>query len=266
MALVSIIVPVYNAENYIERCIHSIINQTYKKYELILVNDGSTDHSLEKIRKYNAIIINKKNGGVSSARNEGLKIATGDYIMFVDSDDWLDPHCLEQIIKNDADIIRYNAVYEYASGESEMIAEDFDDYHYINKKDFSKDVYPKMLTGIKMNSVWRNLYRRKVIENLYFDEDMLTAEDLIFNIDAYTKANSFLYINKPFYHYMQLSDGITGNGISVLRKYQCNIRVSITLMKKLKEWNMLNISNIFLVLVRPMVITVSKLKKSKHKR
>lgn len=266
MALVSIIVPVYNAEKYIERCINSIINQSYRNIELILVNDGSTDSSLEKIKRYNAIIIDKKNGGVSSARNEGLKAATGDYIMFVDSDDWLDSHCVEQIIEKDADIIRYNTIYEYASGKSEVMPDDFNDCRCIGKKDFSKEVYSKMLTGIKLNSVWRNLYKRKVIENLYFDECMQTAEDLIFNIEAYTRANSFLYINRPFYHYMQLSDGITGNGISVLRKYRCNIKVSITLMKKLKKWNMLNIYNIFLALIRPIAITVSKLKKSKHKR
>ncbi|HHV12444.1 MAG TPA: glycosyltransferase [Clostridiales bacterium] len=266
MALVSVIVPVYNAEKYIEKCIDSIVNQTYKEIELILVNDGSTDQSLEKIKKYNAIVIDKKNGGASSARNEGLRRATGDYIMFLDSDDWLDPHCVEHIMKNQADIIRFNIVYEYASGASEIMPADFNDCQYIDKKDFSKEIYYKILTGIKMNSVCRNFYKREVIEHLYFDEGLDTAEDLIFNIEAYTKANSFLYVHKPFYHYMQISNGITGNGISVLTKYKCNIKVSMLLIKKLKGWNMLNFRNVFLAFSRPVAITVSKLTKSKNKR
>ena len=124
MALVSIIIPIYNAEKYIEKCIDSIVDQTYKKIELILVNDGSTDNSLEKIKRYDAIIIDKKHEGVSRARNEGLKAATGDYIMFVDSDDWLDSRCVEEIIKSDADITRYNIVYEYASGDSKIMPAD----------------------------------------------------------------------------------------------------------------------------------------------
>ena len=116
-----------------------------------------------------------------------------------------------------------------------------------------------------MNSVCRNLYKRTVIRNLYFDEYMQTAEDLIFNMEACTNAESFLYINKPFYHYRQLIHGITGSGISVSTKYLCNIKVSIALIKKLKTWNMLNLMNIFLALLRPVAITVSKLQQSKHK-
>lgn len=90
----SVIVPIYNISSYIDQCVESIINQTYKNIEIILVNDGSKDKSLEKIREWESrdtriIVIDKPNGGLSSARNEGLKHATGDYVFYVDGDDWL---------------------------------------------------------------------------------------------------------------------------------------------------------------------------------
>lgn len=105
MDLISIIVPVYNVEKYLEHCLNSIINQTYKNLEIILVNDGSTDNSLEicesfKQKDSRIKIITKGNGGLSSARNEGLKIAKGNYISFVDSDDWIDADFIKALYNN----------------------------------------------------------------------------------------------------------------------------------------------------------------------
>ena len=113
MSKISIIVPVYNVESYLSNCIDSILNQTFKDFELILVNDGSTDKSLEICKHYKNMddrifIIDKKNGGLSSARNAGLDIIKGEYIGFVDSDDYIHPQMYEllykQIIENEADI------------------------------------------------------------------------------------------------------------------------------------------------------------------
>ena len=102
--LVSIIIPIYNVEKYLTKCIESVINQTYKNLEIILVNDGSTDNSKEIIDKYSLIdsrikVINKKNGGLSEARNAGIEIAKGDYIGFLDSDDWIELNMYEKLYK-----------------------------------------------------------------------------------------------------------------------------------------------------------------------
>ena len=116
---ISIIVPVYNVEDYIERCLYSLVNQTYKNIEIIVINDGSTDKSLEIAKKFcekdsRIKIYTKKNGGLSAARNFGLKKITGDYVMFVDSDDWLELKALKQLSKymNDYDILCFNYIIE----------------------------------------------------------------------------------------------------------------------------------------------------------
>ena len=115
MAKISVIVPVYNTEKYIKKCIESIINQTYKDIEIIIVNDGSEDSSEKIIESYidknvNIIYLKKENGGLSDARNYGLKRATGDYICFVDSDDYLDNHTIEKLkpyIEKNIDLIKF---------------------------------------------------------------------------------------------------------------------------------------------------------------
>lgn len=116
---ISIIIPVYNVEEYIEQCLESVINQTLKEIEIIIVNDGTQDNSMKKIERFlsdkRIVVIDKENGGVSSARNVGLEIAKGEYIAFVDSDDFIDKIMLEKIYKNTeerdiiiSDIVEYN--------------------------------------------------------------------------------------------------------------------------------------------------------------
>lgn len=118
--LVSIIVPVYNVENYIFKCLSSIINQSYKNLEILIVDDGSEDNSINIAKELidgRCVILKKENGGLSSARNYGLKRATGSYIMFVDSDDWLEKNAIELLLtnikKNNADIVQGEAIYFY---------------------------------------------------------------------------------------------------------------------------------------------------------
>ena len=106
----SIIIPVYNVEKYIVKCIESVINQTYKNYEIIIVNDGTKDKSINLIKNYNITLINQKNQGLSVARNNGIKKATGDYILFLDSDDYLEPELFEKLnenITNKPDLVRF---------------------------------------------------------------------------------------------------------------------------------------------------------------
>lgn len=129
----SIIVPVYNVEDYIEKCLESIKNQTYKDYEVIIVNDGSKDKSIEKAKKYPYKIINQKNMGLSAARNTGIKHATGDYLIFLDSDDYIEKDLLRQInnsLKNDPDIVRFQIREVYEDGKKI----DYKEEKFTNKK------------------------------------------------------------------------------------------------------------------------------------
>lgn len=129
----SIIVPVYNVEDYIEKCLESIKNQTYKDYEVIIVNDGSKDKSIEKAKKYPYKIINQKNMGLSAARNTGVKQSTGEYIIFLDSDDYIEKDLLKEInksLKNNPDMVRFQIREVYEDGKKI----DYKEEKFTNKK------------------------------------------------------------------------------------------------------------------------------------
>ena len=169
--LISVIIPIYNVEGYLCRCLDSVLGNTYSKLEIICVNDGSTDSCLEILERYGKedpriVIIDKKNGGLSSARNCGLRAATGEYIAFVDSDDWVAPYYFEYLLRAitecDADmsmcgIVRTkdDAVFESGGYSADIIS------------------VKKMVTvhGYRL-FVCRRLFRHKMIENLYFDENV----------------------------------------------------------------------------------------------
>ena len=207
--LFSIIIPIFNVEEYLERCLESIINQTYKNLEIILVNDGSTDNSLEICTTYSnkdnrIIIINKENSGPSEARNIGIKKATGDYIIFVDSDDTIVPNTCdffyEHIKKNpNIDIICSN-------------------YQYIGQKKPKQRIFNipkdnKLLSGyefIKLQlkdnklfiEVWRNTYRRSLLleNNLFFMVGIL-HEDELWTPITFMNAKTIFVTNNIHYNY-----------------------------------------------------------------
>ncbi len=264
---VSVIVAMYKAEKYLKRCIESIISQSETQIEIILVNDGSPDRSGEMAQEYAANdhrikVIHKENGGVASARNYGLRNACGRYIVFVDSDDWIDKDfikiLLEKSIELDADIVRCNICYERLNGISHYGVSDFPDKFFIKKPDFKEYIYYKMLVGIQMNSVWRTLYKRKVLQGLSFDEKLETCEDLVFSIKACTNAQSFAFVDLPLYHYCQNNEGLTGRGLDLKVRFRCNFYVNKILYEYLKIWNMNTLKNRMLVYLRIANITFSK--------
>lgn len=268
---ISVIVPIYNKESRLDICIESLLQQTYNNLEIILINDGSIDRSSEIINFYyqkhpNIIrVINQENQGVASARNKGLIEATGDYIMFLDADDYLHTCSIEKVLQDaeesNADITRFKAIYKYSDGTEIIEKDDFPHMLLINKKDFKIYIYEKMIMGMKMNAIWKTLYKKSVINGILFREDMITAEDLVFNIDVFSKANSFMYLPYPYYYYYQSNEGLTGRGITVFRKYRCNFKVSIILLKHLKQWEMFSLSNIVKSFLRLFYLTFSKIKR-----
>ena len=214
--LISVIVPVYNVEKYLNRCIDSILNQTFKQIEIILVDDGSTDNSPIICDEYcdryeNIKVIHKENNRVSAARNDGIKIASGKYIALVDSDDWIEPNMLEEMYNKAeefhtdmtmCDLKKVGVESEYTV--SQPIREGYYDRNMIETELFPCLIMFENIEFPPTISNWTCLFRREfLIENdLFYDEDVHYCEDSIFGSKAMYNANGFYYMkNKYFYNY-----------------------------------------------------------------
>lgn len=209
MEKISIIVPIYNVETYLRDCMETIINQTYKEIEIILVNDGSTDSSLEICNEYaekndKIKIVSKKNGGLSDARNVGLEYATGKYIMFVDSDDYLAFNSCEVLynaIKDtEFDFVTANFAFTNNDGtpwKKPMFGDKFENT-ILDISDYKKSFY------LVNSTVWNKIFRKEFIDknNLKFEYGLL-AEDAVFTTKAFLKAKTTYYIKDIVYYYRQ---------------------------------------------------------------
>ena len=201
--LVSVIIPVYNVEAYIERSINCILSQTYKNIELILVNDGSTDNSLEIMHKFSdcCLIIDKNNGGASTARNEGLKSASGKYLYFMDSDDIITDNAIELLVANmeaynsDMCCFRYKTIGQ--DGKESLLGSNYS-YTYLDNVDIIiKDAL--LVKNIK-TAPWSRMYRTDVIKsnNIFFvngiiNEDSVFTDMLVPHLKVVTFINDVLY-------------------------------------------------------------------------
>lgn len=206
--LVSIIIPVYNAEKYIEKCLNSIINQTYTNLEIILINDGSNDNTekiCDEFRKNDKriLLFSKENSGVSSSRNIGIKCAKGEYITFVDADDWLEfdyiTKAMELIKKTKCDMLKTN--YQIFETENN---------HYISYQysdNYCKIDHNRMLKILTIdgnfNCVWGTFYKNSIFKNnnLEFDENISFGEDLLFQVKNYKLFKKIYWLNLPGYIY-----------------------------------------------------------------
>lgn len=213
--LISVIVPVYNAEKYLTRCIDSICNQTYNNLEIILVNDGSTDtskHLCEELLKKDARLklINQNNGGSSIARNTGLENATGDFISFIDSDDYIEKVMLEQMLNL---IIEHNIDVVEIERNSESNSKIFDNNFTI------EDTITAAERIIKTTSfqVWKRLYRKSVVENMRFIPNII-HQDVFFTVDVLNKVSSIGFLNSKLYIYNRESMGIIRSKYSAMKR------------------------------------------------
>ena len=199
---ISVIIPAYNTAKYIKRCIVSLLNQTYKNIEIIVINDGSTDNTLEMAKQFNITVLDKENGGVSSARNMGLKIATGDYICFVDADDYVEKNYIESVVnilnENNYDIVETPLLFE-ASIKNKIV--NYTEYKLEGeKKSFNFD---QEYFNNELRYVIGVFYRKETIYNIYFDESVRCYEDGMFNLKAKLNSKSYYFYPKCFYHYVQ---------------------------------------------------------------
>jgi len=222
MSKISIIVPIYNVEEYLEKCIKSILNQSFKEFELILVDDGSPDKCGEICDNYlnldNRVkVIHKENGGLSSARNAGLKIANGEYVAFVDSDDWIEDIMYEKLYniiqKNNADI----AQCKYLKAFDENIQSTLDNnvnIEIIRNFDALNNLYNERY--IETVVTWNKLYKRSLFNGIEFpngkiNEDEFTTHKLLY------KANKIILYDKEMYYYRQTPNSIMNNKFNLKR-------------------------------------------------
>lgn len=212
--LISVIVPVYNVERYLEKCVNSIVNQTYKNLEIILVNDGATDSSGDLCDKLAMIdnrikVYHKENGGLSDARNYGVERATGEYVGFVDSDDYIDAEMYEKLYeaikKENVDVAECSLKVIYP-GKIELFT---DEKYY---KVLGKTEYLEEYLTIKkiFGSVWTKLIKSDVAKKLVFPKGKL-YEDTYYAYDLINIANTFVLIDSPSYNYLMRENSITNS-------------------------------------------------------
>ena len=211
-ALLSVIIPVYNVEPYLEQCLDSVVNQTYKNLEIICINDGSTDNSLKILEKYQKKdnrmkIIDQKNKGVAAARNAGLDAATGEYITFVDSDDYLELNAYEEAMKvmlktNNVDIVEFNV--NVFSEDSNPVT--------INRTNCTAKFFENIFNAkASAPSVWNKVFKFDRIKkmNIRFPNGLVN-DDTFFSTAAVMCSNNTTFINIPFYNYRIFGNSITG--------------------------------------------------------
>lgn len=220
-SLISVIVPIYNVEKYLDRCVDSIINQTYKNLEIILVDDGSPDNCPKMCDDYAKIdnrikVVHKENGGLSDARNVGMEVATGEYVSFIDSDDYISldfyETLLQTMIDNDSDIVECSVVKFYENEKFDEYSDDLKVTNYdtldgleglINENPFKQHV-------------WNKLYKSNIVLDIPYAVGKLN-EDEFWTYQIFGKAKKVTRINKTMYYYFQRGSSIMGNGYNIRR-------------------------------------------------
>lgn len=212
--MISVIVPIYNAEKYLDKCLTSIVNQTYSDIEIILINDGSTDESLAICEKYKQddnriVVVSKQNEGLVRARKDGIRIAKGEYVTFVDADDWIDITTYEKVYTGMADIIAYGLMEEYEHYSKSKI-NTIEDGIY-NKKEIRSKIILRMLStevffefGMLPNLVCKLIKKSLLLETMDDVSDNVTiGEDVDFFFRTVYKAESVIIKTDTLYHYRQ---------------------------------------------------------------
>lgn len=222
MKKVSIIVPIYNSENFLEKCINSLISQTYSNIEIIAINDGSKDDSLKILKRLakkdqRIKIIDKENTGVSDSRNKGLDIASGDLIMFCDSDDWYETDTVEKSVRfiSNNDCLRYNERIVYSNGKI------INTFSKIKKENPSLIIHGMLNFDIKAH-IFNFVYKKSIIDkySIRFDTKLCYLEDEHFIINYMNKINTIKFIDDNLYNYYENLNSVTNNIDSIIKNFK----------------------------------------------
>ena len=240
---VSVIIPIYKVEKYLDRCVESIVNQTYKNLEIVLVDDGSPDNCpamcdswAEKDSRIK--VVHKKNGGLPDARNAGIDVATGEYLLFVDSDDWIEMQTLTGLIKvideQDVDFVTFRAVWDGRKGIPDGTPCTYEKSRevgigYYDKERIEKEIYPRVLVTPDLYfgpilSACFSIYRKKFLDenNIRFDAEIKYSEDHVFSSRIAVFAESFYVTDEYYYHYCfngaSISQSFHGDAFEIAKK------------------------------------------------
>ena len=217
--LISVIVPIYNVENLLERCVDSIIGQTYDKLEIILVNDGSPDNSAKICESYarkddRVRVLHKRNGGLSSARNEGLEIANGDLVSFIDSDDWISPNYFEVLYdlinKGNSDISVCD--YEKIFSDNQTITNNRITTHLFSTKEALEGLSGKF--NRQLVPAWGSLYKKYLFDSIRFPVGKIHEDEFVAH-EVINKASKVSLTTEKLLYYWQRDDSIMGSGFKV---------------------------------------------------
>ncbi len=262
MKKVSVIIPVYNSEKYLTKCIESVLGQTYDAFELILVDDGSIDRSRDICQVYEKIdsrilILFQENRGASSARNAGLKYATGDYLLFVDSDDWIDNNLLENVVKKaeiyQADVVVFGWQCENRTKEIQYKIIQMDTIlsgvNIVEKIIEDDDVYGG---GYTWNKLW-NMKKIKEHEN-QFDEFLFAYEDKVFAISNYIHLNRVLLVPEVYYHYLMREESLSHH-----KKFHWDVAENALLAQERVMDVLMNYKKLYKVALKKYYVSVAEL-------
>lgn len=221
---ISVIIPVYNVETYLSKCIESVLHQTYSDFELLLIDDGSTDNSgsicdMYKEKDNRIRVFHKKNEGVSKARNLALDNASGEFVIFVDSDDWIEPSTFELVLKQleNFDILFFDIIWHYE--DNSIRTNSAGNFCVTNKENVEKSIFRLIhnLTDVNLFGFTVNkIFRKSIIDKckIRFIENLSISEDEIFTMEYCLNISSLKYFAYPLYHYIWKQQGLT-------HKYKC---------------------------------------------
>lgn len=231
--LVSIIIPVYNAAPYLAACLETIRRQRYEKIEILLVNDGSKDASLNICEMYARVdprirVVDKPNSGVSSSRNLAIGQARGTYLQFVDSDDWLDRNAtrllVERAQETDADLVISH--FCRVSGEKITVSGFLNQYNVMNQHEFARRLMEEP-ASFYYGVMWNKLYRTDLIlqHNIRCNESLHWSEDFLFNLEYIRYAERFAALETPVYYYRKNENSITNSALTVTNTVQTKLEL-----------------------------------------
>ncbi len=247
--LISVIIPTYNNEKYISRCIDSIINQTYQNIEIIIINDGSNDNTENIINSYaqkdeRIIPINKENTGVSNTRNIGIMNANGKYITFIDSDDWIEKNFIEEmyksIVRENVEIVRCNYFLHKNNKKIERKIKNLEYKKYENDLEIDKVKKEFLISNEGNENYVMLLMIKNDKKKILFDENLIYMEDVIYYFDLLTNKKSIYFLNEELYNYYSNEQSVTHSSEKNFQLINETIKVRETLFHKLDNININN--------------------------
>lgn len=231
--MVSIIVPIYNAEQYLRRCVDSILNQEYTDYELLLVNDGSTDASGDICEEYGdqdprVIVIQKENTGVSDSRNRAIDRARGKYLQFLDSDDWITPDATRLFVRAAEEYGCDMVISDFYRVVGERLSPkgDIEEEGVLTREEFAAHMMENP-ADFYYGVLWNKLYRRDIVEEhkLRMDTDISWCEDFMFNLEYIRYAKVFYALHAPIYYYVKRKGSLASQGINISKTVKMKLNV-----------------------------------------